>query len=200
MTHVGAVAFDLGGVMVRIHHNWNDALRAAGHDSSKDLGPLGGFPEFDLYQSGEVSDQVFLRALSAFLETTEEEAHRVHLAVLREQYEGVDLLAQDLVDCGVLCGCLSNTNSLHWEALFGSRYPFSSFLKVRIGSHIVGSNKPDAAIFETFEQACACEPSQIAYFDDGRANVEAAQNRGWKAWLIDPAGDTAIQMRGHLGL
>lgn len=200
MLPVRAVAFDLGGVMVRIHHNWNDALRAAGHDASKDFGPLGGFPEFDLYQSGDVSDQEFLRALSDFLETTEEAAHRVHLAVLREQYEGVDLLAQELVDRGILCGCLSNTNSLHWEALFGGRYTFSPFLKVRIGSHIVGSNKPDAVIFEAFEQACACELSQIAYFDDGPANVEAATKRGWKAWLIDPAADTANQMRGHLGI
>jgi FMN phosphatase YigB (HAD superfamily) len=53
-------------------------------------------------------------------------------------------------------------------------------------------------MYEAFESASGAKGPQIAYFDDAWGNVEAAAARGWHATRIDPLGDPAMQMRGHL--
>lgn len=201
MLPVKAVAFDLGGVLIQINHRWEDAIRAAG-ESFPAVGPLGGFADFDSYQMGAVDETTFFSSLCEFIGSTDLEcAKRVHMAVLREEYDGVSQLVRELTEKGITCGCLSNTNAMHWATFFdGSRYAFGPSLTVRIGSHVVKANKPDATIYRAFEQASNCTGEEIAYFDDGPANVAAAKDRGWHAWVIDPAGDTAAQMRRHFGL
>ena len=202
MLPVRVVCFDLGGVMIQIHHEWEGALSASGFPVTKPVGPLGGFSEFDLYQQGAVGETDFLAALASHLDLAgRAEARKVHMAVLREAYPGVDGLVAELVDCGIVCGCLSNTNASHWETFFdGGRYAFGPSLSVRIGSHLVGANKPDESIYPAFERECGFGGSQVAYFDDGPANVAAAKARGWQSWLIDANGDTAAQMRSALEL
>jgi len=202
MLPVQVVCFDLGGVMIQIHHEWEGALSAAGFPVPKPVGPLGGFPEFDLYQKGAVSEEGFLAGLARHLDLAGlREARKVHMAILQEAYPGVDTLVAELVDRGIVCGCLSNTNALHWETFFdGGRYAYGPSLSVRIGSHLVGANKPDESIYEAFERDCGFRGSQVAYFDDGPANVAAAKARGWQSWLIDAKGDPAVQMRSALGL
>lgn len=201
MLECKAVAFDLGGVMIRIYHEWSGALVAAGFPPRPELGGLGGFREFDLYQKGAIGDNEFLSRLALFLDLDSEGAARVHMAVLRDQYPGVDLLVQELANSGIVCGCLSNTNSLHWATFFdGTRYPFGPLLQVRVGSQIVGANKPDPAMFAAFEAQSGFAGNDVVYFDDGPANVAAARDFGWQAWVIDPASDTCAQMRELLRL
>jgi putative hydrolase of the HAD superfamily len=198
---IRAVAFDLGGVLIQIHHEWQGAVAASGANS-KASGPLGGFVDFDLYQRGDVSDEQFLASLDRFLETSDVAlARAVHMAVLRDAYPGVDNLVAELTEQGVACGCLSNTNALHWATFFdGGRYAFGPSLRVRIGSHLAKANKPDEAIYRAFERESGFAGAEVAYFDDNPPNVEAARTLGWQAWLVDPTGDTAAQMRAHLGL
>lgn len=194
-----AVCFDLGGVLIRIHHRWSGAMLAAGLEATGNHGPLGGFPEFDQYQNGDVGHDAYLSALSLHLGVEEGEAMRVHMAVLREEYPGVSELVSELEGEGIVCGCLSNTNATHWETFFdGTRYGFGPRLRVRIGSHIERASKPSPAIYGAFELQSGAPPNEILYFDDGPANVVAALGRGWRAHLIDPAGDTASQMRAAL--
>lgn len=196
---VRAVCFDLGGVLIRIHHEWSGALRAAGVPSEGEHGALGGFSEFEGYQAGTVIEGDYLRALSAHLSIAPEQAMDVHMAILREEYEGVGELIEQLCTNGVACGCLSNTNASHWATFFdGKRYSFGPRLKVRIGSHIEHANKPSQMMYAAFEHASRIDPQEIVYFDDSRQNVEGAKYRGWSAHLIDPTGDTAAQMRAIL--
>lgn len=198
---IRAVCFDLGGVLIQIHHRWLGAAHACGLTGVPDLGPLGGFPEFHAYQNGDIGRDEYLRALARELCVTPEVAMKVHMAVLREEYPGVTTLVQELVSKGIVCGCLSNTNESHWETFFdGVRYGFGALLTVRIGSHIEKASKPGTAIFEAFERGSRVSPEETVYFDDGAVNVEAARRRGWTAHLIDPQGDTADQMRRWLGL
>lgn len=194
-----AACFDLGGVLIRIHHTWRGALRAAGLESSGDSVPLGGFPEFDRYQNGDVGHDEYFSALSRYLGVGTDEAVRVHMAVLREEYPGASELVAGLDSEGIVCGCLSNTNETHWGTFFdGSRYRFGPRLRVRVGSHIERASKPSPAIYNAFELQSSVPPEQIVYFDDGPANIAAALSRGWRAHLIDPAADTASQMRAAL--
>lgn len=194
-----AVCFDLGGVLIRIHHEWAGAIVAAGLSCERDLGPLGGFAEFDGYQAGTVDEGDYLRALAAHLTIAPKRAMDVHMAILRKEYEGVGELVEQLCASGIVCGCLSNTNASHWATFFdGNRYSFGPQLTVRVGSHIERANKPSPAIYDAFERESGLAPHEIAYFDDGPLNVAAAAKRGWSAHLIDPAGDTAAQMRDLL--
>jgi len=41
-------------------------------------------------------------------------------------------------------------------------------------------------------------PGGILFFDDTPANVEAARAAGWRAHLVDPAGDPPAQVRSVL--
>ena len=201
MLPIKAVAFDLGGVLIRIHHNWEGAVQAAAVDCTAS-GPLGGFGEFETYQAGAIDSEAFLDALKSYLRLEDRDAAlAVHMAVLREPYENTAELVQDLLARDVRCGCLSNTNALHWATFFdGARFPFGPGLDFRVGSHLVRANKPDQAIYRAFEQASECTGAEIAYFDDNAPNVEAGLRLGWRAWLIDPAGDPVRQIRDHLGL
>ena len=204
MLPVKAVCFDLGGVLIRIHHDWVGALRAAGISVSEDCGygTLGGFAEFDLYQGGEIGTEEYLAALVEFLQVTDTAmAMRAHIAILRDEYPGVARLIEDLTARGVVCGCLSNTNSAHWETFFdGQRYSFGPMLEVRIGSHVERLSKPMPEIYRAFERASGVVGGDIAYFDDGETNVAAARTLGWRAWTIDPQGDPASTMRAALDL
>jgi HAD superfamily hydrolase (TIGR01509 family) len=194
-----AVCFDIGGVLIRIHHEWSGALRAAGVACDRDLGPLGGFNEFEGYQAGSILESKYIKALAIHLDVDQRVAMDVHMAILREEYEGVSNLIQELTDDGIVCGCLSNTNASHWSTFFdGARYRFGPRLSVRIGSHIERANKPAPEIYAAFEREARVSPNEIVYFDDGLLNVAAAKQRGWSAHLIDPAGDTAAQMRALL--
>jgi putative hydrolase of the HAD superfamily len=204
MLPVKAVCFDLGGVLIRIHHRWEDALLAAGLESlaGNDHGGLGGFAEFDDYQAGEIGTEDYLSALARFLRTTDSVgAMLAHMAVLRGEYPGVTSLIADLTEKGVTCGCLSNTNAAHWQTFFdGQRYAFGPLLTVRIGSHIERLSKPMPEIYRAFERASGAAGEDIAYFDDGESNVASARKLGWRAWTIDPQGDPASAMRVALDL
>ncbi len=191
-----AVCFDLGGVLIQIHHSWEGALHAVGVGATNPVGPLGGFPEFDEYQNGDIGLDQYATALGDYLGVGSDDAVRVHMAILRDEYPGVTSLVRELHSEGVVCGCLSNTSAMHWTTFFdGVRYGFGPLLGVRIGSHIERASKPSPAVYEAFEAASLVSPQEIVYFDDGAANVAAALGRGWQAHAIDPLADTAAQMR-----
>lgn len=190
------VCFDLGGVLVKICTDWNAAL-------GRDFGaPAWGIDEpaiFAQYQSGQVERPEYVQQLASHLGTSEAHALAAHQRILIEPYEGTLELVLELKARGVITGCLSNTNELHWiEMTMSQRFPAITHLDHRIASHVVGFSKPQKEIFETFERVSESSSSEIVFFDDTASNVSAAHSFGWHAVLIDPNGDTASQMRGQL--
>ena len=77
-------------------------------------------------------------------------------------------------------GCLSNTNSIHWDKLLQS-YPFMQHFDRRFASQMLGCAKPEAKIYETVSAHLSAHPKSILFFDDKRENVETAQRLGWHA-------------------
>jgi putative hydrolase of the HAD superfamily len=194
-----AVAFDLGGVSVKIHTTWEAAVRAAGLECPAGLGGLSAFPAFDEYALGRCGLEGYLRELCRHTGFDSECALRAHMAILRDEYGGVAELMESLAESGVVVGCLSDTNPLHFERLTDpSVYRFGRHLQVQVASFRVGACKPSLAMYEAFEAACGFDGAEIVYFDDGPLNVEAALARGWRAHLVDPEGDTAAQMARFL--
>lgn len=82
----------------------------------------------------------------------------------------------------VKIGCLSNTNSIHWDKLLQS-YSFMQNFDRRFASQILGCAKPGREIYEKTAGLLGANPRQILFFDDKLENVESAQRLGWHARL-----------------
>ncbi|PSN11985.1 hypothetical protein C7271_24015 [filamentous cyanobacterium CCP5] len=77
---------------------------------------------------------------------------------------------------------LSNTNPAHMGKL--RRHGFFDYFEVLFLSYEIGQMKPNPAIFQHIIDTLEVVPAQIAFFDDGRSNVEAAQDSGMIAFQV----------------
>ncbi len=188
--------FDLGGVLVDIHHSWEEALAVVGLSASGRLERLADCPLLREYQAGRLSDDRFLELLAVRLDTDVDGAKRAHAAILRSETEGMSTIMDELRTRGHRTGCLSNTNALHWGALLAM--PAIASLDFRVASHLCGHNKPEEAAYAAFESVAGAGPESMVFFDDGPANVEAARQRGWRAECVLPGSDVEDQVRAAL--
>jgi HAD superfamily hydrolase (TIGR01509 family) len=79
-------------------------------------------------------------------------------------------------------GCLSNTNSIHWDWLL-SAYSFMNHFDRRFASQIVGHAKPGVKIYAEVVRHLGVASHAILFFDDREENVDAALKLGWQARL-----------------
>ena len=77
-------------------------------------------------------------------------------------------------------GCLSNTNSIHWDRLLVA-YDFMSCFDRRFASQLLGSAKPDRLLYDKVLGLLGVQPDQVLFFDDKAENIAAAQQLGWNA-------------------
>lgn len=120
------VCFDIGGVMARICHTWQDAARAACVECALPADPalpLIAFEPFHQYQAAQISLDQYLLQLGELLGVTPSQALGVHKGILVDMYPGMEEFLDRLRDQGYRLGCLSNTNAPHWEELiFAERF------------------------------------------------------------------------------
>ena len=161
--------------------------------------PLEIFPAFTLYQAGQLDIEAYLDELADYLDIDAAKALKVHDSILLRPTAGTLAIVQDLNARGLVTGCLSNTNTLHWAVLTDpERFPNVSELQVKAASHDIGFNKPSEESYRAFEKLSGIDPAQILFFEDGKENVDAAKSFGWNAVLIDPAKEQAPQIRQGL--
>lgn len=178
--------FDLGGVLVRIWHDWAEVARAVGLKAESLA--LAACPLLSRYQSGDWDDDGYLAALAARHGCSQSDAQKLHLAILAGEYPGVDRFVQQVKAAGWRVGCLSNTNALHWAVLRDpANYPTVAGLDLHIASHEIGANKPDPAAFAAVEAATGASGHDIVFIDDTRTHVDAARERGWQCYQVQPA-------------
>ena len=79
---------------------------------------------------------------------------------------------------------LSNSNELHWERNT-EEIGVTALFEVAISSHQVGFVKPDRRIYEEALRRLAVAPEAVMFFDDVRANVDAASALGMRAFQVD---------------
>lgn len=87
---------------------------------------------------------------------------------------------------------LSNSNAAHWDRL--ARLGMLDAFDLALGSHQVGLRKPDPAIYSEALRRLDVPADVVLFFDDSRANVEAARALGMRATQVD--GPEAV--RRHL--
>jgi glucose-1-phosphatase len=206
------VCFDLGGVLVRICHEWREACTAAGLDVRSRPGldiDATWQPIAHEHEIGRLDKKRWAEALSAALGNlySPHEIGQIHDAILGNEYDGVGSIVDRLHRAGVATACVSNTNADHWSRMLkrgnhGSGvafdYPSVRRIEQRFASHLLGVAKPDEAMFRAVEGVTGRRPGEILFFDDSRANTDAAVRLRWNAELIDPRAETAPQILGHL--
>jgi glucose-1-phosphatase len=76
--------------------------------------------------------------------------------------------------------CLSNTNATHWKKLLAMD-GLAPVLERPFLSHQLGLMKPSPEVFAHVARELGCEPGEIAFFDDGKENVDGAAKAGLSA-------------------
>jgi glucose-1-phosphatase len=184
------VLFDLGGVLVRVPGV--AALRQlAGAESEAEVWRrwlacdwVRRFERGDCspsqFASGVVADWDLPISSAEFLER-----FRRWPAGL---YEGALEMVEALRTQAVV-GCLSNTNSLHWDAMqawgLGTAFDYT-FLSYRIG--LV---KPDQAVFEHVAAELGVPTGEVTFLDDNAINVERASALGFDSHRVQGVGEAA---------
>ncbi len=203
-TSIQLVVFDLGGVMVRLAGRWKVACAHASVpcpavlDDPATLDAIR--DQVDPSERGHIDNREFIRRVAEIVGLTEEQTDRVGVAWLVGPYPGIEDLVDQLAGNGLQLGCLSNTNDRHWALMNGEGNAASlpmHRLHHRFASHLIGRRKPEPGIYEHVEQQTGIDPACIVFFDDNAPNVEAAQQRGWQAFTIDPERPVE-QMTEHL--
>lgn len=196
---VKVVCVDLGGVVVRIRRSVADALHAAGVpgyslDSITDDEMIRFRSANARHQRGQLHWDAWLDeahgALSRHVDR--DTIARGHDAILIGEYPGVARALGAIRSAGAATACLSNTNDRHWTALL--ELPAMGVIEHPHASHILGFEKPDAAIFRAFETATGFAASDILFLDDIEEHCEAARACGWNAVRVDHERDTAAQI------
>lgn len=198
------VCFDAGGVLVRICRTWREGCDAAGVRYRWSEAVEAREPERlainAAYQRGEIGSEAFFERMAATAEGlyTPAEIRGVHEAWMVGEYPGVGVLIDRLNRAaGLATGVLSNTSALHWEQahmLGGRGVSAVGSVDHPHASHLLGLLKPGAEIYGAFERETGFGAEEILFFDDLPENVRGARAAGWRAELIDFAGDTAAQI------
>ncbi len=201
-TRIKLVCFDLGGVVIRLCRSWQEGCDAAGiavrnpdlwRRTRPDRRVL-----VEQYQIGLIDGPTFASRASALADGlySPTEILGVHHAWLRDEYEGIGVLVDSLHRAGLDTACLSNTNHEHWVRM--GEFPAVMRLRHRLASHQLGLHKPDPAIYHRLEQQLGYRGTEIIFFDDMPANVDAALAIGWVGRVIDPLADPAAQINSTL--
>jgi putative hydrolase of the HAD superfamily len=114
-------------------------------------------------------------------ELTEDQVTAAFNAELGATIETTAATLPDL-KCRTQVGCLSNTNSIHWDHLLKA-YDFMGNFDRRFASQLLGSAKPGREIYEKVIELLGTRPNQVLFFDDKAENVATAQKLGWHARL-----------------
>jgi epoxide hydrolase-like predicted phosphatase len=200
---ISVVCFDLGGVVVRIHGGWEQAVAAAGLVGQppatwSDRDTVTAWQKAHLsHHRGDLSSAQYFNHVSALSKGhyAPADVELIHRSWLIEEYPGMASVVAQLTASGYLTACLSNTNDHHWRHMLGdSAYPTVCSFQVKLASHELRLLKPEPEIYARALQQFHCAPHEVVFFDDLLENVRAAQSCGWNAVRIDPSGSPAGQV------
>ena len=184
MNKIEWVLFDLGNVLVeveqsRIFHELGRRVGRTPAEVKETL--LSDKPFWDRFIIEECSPEELTRQVNFSLKV-DLESQRVVEAFNSELGNVIHSTAELIPNLrrSVKVGCLSNTNSIHWDHMLRS-FEFMQQFDRRFASQIVGYAKPDPEIYTTAATQLGVRPDQILFFDDKPENISAAERLGWNA-------------------
>lgn len=178
--------FDLGGVIVR----WTgiEALVRLSSLSREDV--LAKFSTSKIlkeYEIGQCGDDEFAAEMIRIfsLDMDAETFKPLWKSWVKAPYHGVKEALYSLRRYYTLA-CLSNTNALHWDWI-PNHINLDEFFEYRFASHLIHAAKPDPESYAIPLREMGVEASDVWFFDDTDANIDAARNAGMTAFHIDRA-------------
>ena len=164
---IDAVMFDLGGVLVRIRREWTAQCAAVDVvPTPRSLEPLMRAKRSAALDAWQRGDQTLEACSAIWASTLDPDApasvgRALLESIVDAPYQGTVELIDDLHALGVVTGCLSNTNGLHWERML-REFPALSRLQHRLASHEVLLAKPEPAIYAHAAEVLGQAPSYRA--------------------------------------
>ena len=176
--------FDLGGVIVpwvgmEALAESNGLTRADVSDRFDDSAL------FRKFERGHASEAEFIQELGRIFDLPDTDIPALWNSWVHAPFPGVMEALADL-KTRFTTACLSNTNSLHWAHL-NTMFSTDETFHFPFASHEIAEAKPDAASYLKPLEIMGVEASDVWFFDDTRANVEAARKLGIHTIHVDRA-------------
>ncbi|MEY4701333.1 MAG: hypothetical protein RL326_1520 [Pseudomonadota bacterium] len=184
MAKIEWLLFDLGGVLVDVNQDriFEGLARYIPQTPSDLKRQLLSVPElWEPFIVQEFSPRQLTQEVNGILKTALTEA-QVVTAFNAELGATIETTAACLPSLKrrTQVGCLSNTNSIHWDHLLKA-YDFMGHFDRRFASQLLGSAKPEREIYEKVIELLGARPHEVLFFDDKAENVATAQKLGWHA-------------------
>jgi HAD superfamily hydrolase (TIGR01509 family) len=192
--NVGALLFDLGGVVIDI--DFGRALASWAAAAGVPVDTLRARFSFDdayqRHERGEIEAAEYFAALRSSLRIDVPDAALVTgwNAIYVDEVPGMRALLATVADRFPLYA-FTNSNRTH-HAFSSARYAdvLGTFRRVFV-SFELGRRKPERAAFEAIAAAIGVPLDRILFFDDTPANVEGARAIGMRAVLVRTPVDVA---------
>ena len=182
MTLPKVLLFDLGGVIVP----WVGIIelsRITGLSEADILEKASKSDIFSAYEIGDCSTDVFLDELARMFNLERPALSRLWNEWVEPPYTGTRAALLKLKEQFTIA-CLSNTNQSHWDYLTDTHNIIDVFDHA-YASHIIKAAKPNAKAWLLCLDDMNIAASDIWFFDDTQANIDAAQSMGITSYHVD---------------
>lgn len=184
------VLFDLGGVLVEL----GDELFPQSWFPDKNAFKLKDWFLSDAatkFETGQISSNDFVQELkqTLLLSASEDEIYDAFERWPKGFYAMTDILLERLKESYEVA-VLSNTNEIH-ASIIMQKFGLENRVDNVFFSHLIGHAKPSEKAFEHVLSAVGSKPSEIIFFDDINANVQAARMLGMRAHQVSSPSDVA---------
>lgn len=189
---IDTLMFDLGGVIMDIRReNAVEALRNLGMENAGDfLGDYGQKGPFLALEKGEIGAEEFRREVRKLIprpvsdSELDEAFNRFLIGIPVERLRELEKLKKRY-----RVYMLSNTNPIMWNSFIDREFRKDGhdrdyYFDGCVASFDVKAYKPDAAIFDIARERFSLVPENTLFFDDSKANCDAATALGYHtAWV-----------------
>ena len=191
-THINALLFDLGGVLIDI--DFNRALQSWGHSSDLPLAEIAQRFSMDepyrQHELGQITASDYFAHLRQLLEleaTNDEIEHGWNAIFVGEITATINCIAR--AQTNLPCYLFSNTNPTH-QAFWTRTFPaaLDPFQQIFVSSEM-GLRKPEQAAFEAVAATTGFRLDEILFFDDTEENVIGARLVGMPSILVKGHAD-----------
>lgn len=191
---IESLLFDLGGVLIQLS-GISSMMRWTNSSKEKMWEKWLASPAVRQFESGKITAEIFSNEIvkelnlpisaDEFLDRFAEWPEKVYPGAL-------ELIRSLKLEYSL--GCLSNTNSLHWNRIFTDEEILQEF-DYLFPSHLTGYLKPDLEAFYFAADEMSLPPEKILFLDDNAINVEAAETIGMLAYKVSGIQEASVVLK-----